>query len=80
MLVERMQNQLQNHLNAGQAAQYLGVARLTLFNWAAKGQGPVHIHMGARRFYKREDLDHFLKSCEVHTECGSAVSVVALDA
>jgi hypothetical protein len=45
------------------AAAYLGVARKTLSNWRALGEGPRYARLGksgARIVYRVSDLDQFL--------------------
>jgi hypothetical protein len=45
------------------AAAYLGVARKTLSNWRALGEGPPYVRLGksgARIVYRVSDLDQYL--------------------
>lgn len=52
-------------MNREQAAAYLGVSRLTLACWAARGTGPAYCRSGDKRgrvWYRTADLDRWLQS------------------
>ncbi len=55
-------------LDVTQAAAYLGRSRSWLDAERAKGRGPRYIKMGARVFYRKENLDAYLEACERETE------------
>lgn len=45
----------------GEAAQYLGIAKQTLRNKLARGEGPEVIKRFGRLYFRRADLDAYLK-------------------
>ena len=44
------------------AAEYLGIAEQTLYNWRAKRRGPDYILMGRKIMYLKSDLDSYIHS------------------
>jgi len=52
-----------------EAAQYLGLAKITLDIWRSKGLPPTYIKIGNRAIrYRREDLDAFILERRVTPE------------
>jgi len=45
-------------------AEQLEVATITLSRWACEGNGPAHIRVGRRVFYRRAAVDAWLRSME----------------
>ena len=43
------------------AAKYLGLKPKTIAMWKLRGQGPRSIKVGGRCFYRRDDLDAFIR-------------------
>jgi hypothetical protein len=55
-----------NLLNNEAAANYIGVTPGTLNVWrSTKTQKIRHLKVGAKVFYRKEDLDAYLNSCVV---------------
>ncbi len=52
-------------LNHNQAAEYLGVAAQTLYNWRHETRGPDYVKMGRKIVYRLSDLDHFIESQKI---------------
>ncbi|RFB06475.1 DNA-binding protein [Parvularcula marina] len=51
----------QEYLTPKQAADYLGVAQQTMYNWRSRREGPPALRMGERYLrYKRSDLDQWV--------------------
>lgn len=50
-------------LNRNDAAEYLGVAEVTMRKWAQSGKGPKFIRMIGKVWYLKTDLDAFIKEC-----------------
>ena len=44
-----------------EAAQYLGVAPMTLAKWRMSGDSPVYTKVGRIVIYRKQDLDAWLK-------------------
>jgi excisionase family DNA binding protein len=56
---------IERPMTRDQAAEYLGVSRITLACWAARGTGPAYSRSGAKRgrvWYRAADLDRWLQS------------------
>ena len=52
-----------------EAAQYLGLAKITLDIWRSKGKPPAYIKIGNRAIrYRRADLDAFILEHRVTPE------------
>jgi len=47
------------------AADYLGIADQTLYNWRNQRRGPDYVLMGRKVIYLRRDLDKFIESNRV---------------
>jgi len=43
------------------AANYLGIADQTLYNWRTQGRGPDYVLMGSKIIYLKSDLDKFIE-------------------
>jgi excisionase family DNA binding protein len=46
-------------LSVEQAAQYIGVHRVTLFKWLREGIAPPRIKIGKRKKFRLVDLDKY---------------------
>jgi len=51
-----------------EAAEALGVAVQTLYNWRFLRQGPAYICVGRRRFYEPSDIQAFKQERRVDPE------------
>jgi excisionase family DNA binding protein len=51
-----------------EAAQYLGLAKITLDIWRSQGKPPVYVKIHRSVRYRREDLDNFIMSRRVTPE------------
>jgi excisionase family DNA binding protein len=51
-----------------EAAQYLGLAKITLDIWRSKGLPPAYVKIHRSVRYRREDLDAFIMSRRVEAE------------
>lgn len=49
-----------------EAAKYVNITRDTMARWASKGIGPAYITRGSKSYYRKSDLDAFLKEGEYH--------------
>lgn len=48
-----------------QVAEYLGVSKRTLDDWAHRGGGPAYIRVGRHRRYRWSDIERWLdERCE----------------
>jgi predicted DNA-binding transcriptional regulator AlpA len=47
------------------AADYLGIAIQTLYNWRNQRRGPDYVLMGRKIMYLRSDLDKFIESNKI---------------
>ena len=56
--------------NHKDAADYLGVASQTLYNWRCRRHGPDYVLMGRKIIYLRNDLDKFIESKRVKLNGG----------
>lgn len=55
----------ENRLTTEQAAKVLGIAKGTLDNWRNTGRYEIkYLKVGGRVFYRRSDLDAWLKTRE----------------
>lgn len=54
------------------AAAYIGVSATTLRNMSADGSAPRPVNIGARRIYRRADLDAWLESLPIDGEEAAA--------
>jgi len=43
----------------GQAAEYLGVARKTMYQWNSQGKGPKPVRLGKTLRYEPEEVRHY---------------------
>jgi len=57
-------------LNHKDAADYLGVASQTLYNWRCRRHGPDYVLMGRKVIYLRSDLNRFIESNRVKLNGG----------
>ena len=48
-------------MSRNQTARYLGLAPQTLASWASRGFGPQPIKLGGKVFYRRADVDAFIR-------------------
>jgi len=55
-------------LSHNQAAEYLGVAAQTLYNWRHERRGPNYVKMGRKIVYRQGDLDRFMESRKIVLE------------
>lgn len=51
-----------------EAAQYLGLAKITLDIWRSKGKPPAYVKIHRSVRYRREDLDAFILERRVTPE------------
>jgi len=68
---ERKKDMSQNYENlftTREAAQYLGLAKITLDIWRSKGKPPAYVKIHRSVRYRREDLDNFIMSRRVTPE------------
>lgn len=49
--------QRRGQMNVAETAEYLGIARQTLYGLRHRGQGPVSYRIGGRAFYDVADVD-----------------------
>jgi hypothetical protein len=56
-------------LTGPETAKWLRVKLRTLDNWRLKGVGPPYVAVGGRRYYRKADIEHFIKS-NVHKMSG----------
>lgn len=54
-----------NKFNTKEAAQYLGIANQTLYNWRNQRKGPDYVLMGTKVIYLQPDLDSFIESKKI---------------
>ena len=52
-------------LSHNQAAEYIGVASQTLYNWRNQRKGPDYIKLGRKIGYLKPDLDKYLEDHRV---------------
>lgn len=52
--------------NVKEAAEYLGLAPQTLYNWSVKCKGPTYVRFGTAKRYRKADLDAFAEKCTIH--------------
>ncbi len=57
--------QLKHLYTEAEAAQYLGIALITLRRWRAMGQGPAYYRVGKIIRYRAPSLDRFIEQHEV---------------
>ena len=57
-----------NLLSVEEAAQRLGVARQTIYNWMSTRQGPKYIAIGRRRMFDPDDLQEFIDQRRIDPE------------
>ncbi len=50
-------------LSVGEAAQYLGVQKRTIYSWASQEKIPS-VHIGRRLLFNQEDLDRMIEACK----------------
>ena len=56
-----MKENYESLFTSREAAQYLGLAKITLDIWRSKGKPPAYIKIGNRAIrYRRQDLDDFI--------------------
>jgi predicted site-specific integrase-resolvase len=60
-------------MNAGTAAQFIGVCRKTLTNWNHKRIGPPRVLKGKRYWYPRDQIREWLKTSACATAHALAV-------
>jgi predicted site-specific integrase-resolvase len=68
VIATNVQTAIDRPMNREQAAEYLGVSRVTLACWAARGSGPAYCRSGDKRgrvWYRAADLDRWLQSRSV---------------
>lgn len=56
-----------DRMKVREAATYLGLSESTLNSMRCEGRGPRYVRLGNRVFYRRADLDAYLKTCTVET-------------
>lgn len=56
----------QSRFSHKDAAEYLGIATQTLYNWRNKRRGPDYVLMGRKVIYLKTDLDHFIESKRIN--------------
>ncbi len=62
-LPESLARKRESRLTVAQAAAYLGVAPHTLNCWRSSRRHDIpHVQVGARVFYRAEDLDKFIET------------------
>jgi len=49
-------------LSVYEAAERLGVSRVTMESWRKGGTGPRYLKIGGRFWYEQSDLDAFIKA------------------
>lgn len=54
-------------MNVQRAASYLSIAKSTLDKMRGDGRGPRYLRLGTRVYYRREDLDEYLRGRIVET-------------
>ena len=54
------------------AADYLGIAVQTLYNWRGKRLGPDYVLMGRKIIYLKSDLDKFIESNKINLNASEA--------
>lgn len=59
--------EIASRLAVDAASAYLGLSTSTLNKMRCEGRGPRYLRLGARVFYRKEDLDHFVLSSIVET-------------
>jgi len=47
------------------AANYLGIADQTLYNWRTQRRGPDYVLLGTKIMYLKRDLDKFIESNKI---------------
>lgn len=61
-LLPERQSVQQEYLTPKQAAEYLGIAQQTVYNWRSRRDGPPALRLGPRYLrYKRSDLDAWMQ-------------------
>lgn len=65
--ISAMQTKNPKEMNNKEAAEYLGIAPMTLRIWRTQKKGPKYHKNGKAVRYARSDLDAYLKRSEVHT-------------
>lgn len=58
-------------LTADEAARYIRASKSWLDKARASGQGPAFVRRGARVYYLRQDLDHYIDSSRQEPACPS---------
>ena len=58
--------------NTDEAAEYLGLASITLQVWRHKGKGPSYVKMGSRVVYRLEALERWVSENSVHSPAEEA--------
>jgi hypothetical protein len=56
-------------LTGPETAKWLRVKLRTLDHWRLRGVGPPYVAIGGRRYYRKADIEHFIKS-NVHKMSG----------
>ena len=57
--------------NHEKTANYLGVAKQTLYNWRHKRLGPDYILIGSRKpMYLKDDLDQYINARRINLNGG----------
>ena len=51
--------------NHKDAANYLGIANQTLYNWRTQRRGPDYVLIGRKIMYLKSDLDEFIESNKI---------------
>ncbi|MHD0306044.1 helix-turn-helix transcriptional regulator [Rhodococcus qingshengii] len=60
-----------NRLTIDQAADYVGQAKQTLYQWRGRGVGPQSYKLGSRIYYDLADLDAYVEKQKVLTSVGA---------
>ena len=63
-----MKENFESLFTTREAAQYLGLAKITLDIWRSKGKPPVYVKIHRSVRYRREDLDAFILERRVTPE------------
>ncbi|RZZ84788.1 helix-turn-helix transcriptional regulator [Pseudoxanthomonas winnipegensis] len=58
---------MQDRMAAAAAASYLGLSKSTLDKMRSQGRGPRYFRLGGRVFYRKADLDDYIKAGVVET-------------
>lgn len=65
-----MQGNGSRYLTRREAAQYLGVSRRSLDNWATRGEGPRFFKIGRAARYRVSDLESWIEARAVACDQG----------